>query len=47
MNGVQNGPGPFNGFVATLADAKAEFERAWGIWLKIVRRPTQPCAPCP
>jgi hypothetical protein len=25
LNGVQNGPGQFNGFVRTLEDAKAEF----------------------
>jgi hypothetical protein len=24
LHGVQNGPGPFNGFVRTLEDAKAE-----------------------
>jgi hypothetical protein len=34
LNGVQNGPGPFNGFVRTLEDAKAEFAAAWGAWLK-------------
>jgi hypothetical protein len=34
LNGVQNGPGPFNGFVRTLDDAKAEFAAAWGAWLK-------------
>jgi len=27
LNGVQNGPGPFNGFVQTIEDAKAEFMR--------------------
>jgi hypothetical protein len=27
-------PGPFNGFVRTLEDAKAEFAAAWGAWLK-------------
>ena len=32
--GVQNGPGPFNGFVRTLEDAKAEFAASWGAWLK-------------
>jgi uncharacterized protein DUF6894 len=31
---VQNGPGPFNGFVRTLEDAKAEFAASWGAWLK-------------
>jgi hypothetical protein len=31
---VQNGPGPFNGFVRTLDDARAEFAAAWGAWLK-------------
>jgi hypothetical protein len=25
LNGIQNGPGPFNGFVATLDAAKAAF----------------------
>jgi hypothetical protein len=25
LNGVQNGPGPFNGFVRTFEDAKADF----------------------
>jgi hypothetical protein len=34
LNGVENGPGPFNGFVPTLDDAKAEFAAAWGAWLK-------------
>ena len=34
LHGVQNGPGPFNGFVRTLEDAKAEFAAAWGAWLK-------------
>jgi hypothetical protein len=34
LNGVENGPGPFNGFVRTLDDAKAEFAAAWGDWLK-------------
>jgi hypothetical protein len=34
LNGVQNGPGPFNGFVRTLEDAKAKFAAAWGAWLK-------------
>jgi hypothetical protein len=34
LNGVQNGPGPFNGFVRTLEDAKAEFAAAWGAWFK-------------
>ena len=35
LNGVQNGPGPFNnGFVRTLDDAKAKFAAAWGAWLK-------------
>jgi hypothetical protein len=29
LNGVQNGPGPFNGFVPTLNDAKAAFSEAW------------------
>jgi hypothetical protein len=29
-----NGPGPFNGFVRTLDDAKAEFAAAWGAWLQ-------------
>jgi hypothetical protein len=29
LNGVQNGPGPFNGFVRTLEDAKAEFAASW------------------
>jgi hypothetical protein len=33
-NGVQNGPGPFNGFLRTLEDAKAEFAASWGAWLK-------------
>jgi hypothetical protein len=27
-------PGPFNGFVRTLDDAKAKFAAAWGAWLK-------------
>ena len=31
---MQNGPGPFNGFVRTLEDAKAEFAASWGAWLK-------------
>jgi hypothetical protein len=35
LNGVENGPGPFNGFVRTLDDAKAEFAAAWGAWLKV------------
>jgi hypothetical protein len=34
LNGVQNGPGPFNGFVRTLEDAKAKFAASWGAWLK-------------
>jgi hypothetical protein len=34
LNGVENGPGPFNGFVRTLENAKAEFAAAWGAWLK-------------
>ena len=34
LNGVQNGPGPFNGFVQTLEDAKADFAASWGAWLK-------------
>jgi hypothetical protein len=34
LNGVQNGPGPFNGFVRTLEDAKAKFAASWGGWLK-------------
>jgi hypothetical protein len=34
LNGVQNGPGPFNGFVRTLEDAKAAFAASWGGWLK-------------
>ena len=34
LNGVENGPGPFNGFVRTLDDAKAKFAAAWGAWLK-------------
>jgi hypothetical protein len=34
LNGVQNGPGPFNGFVRTFEDAKAEFAASWGAWLK-------------
>ena len=35
LNGVQNGPGPFNnGFVRTLDDAKAKFAASWGAWLK-------------
>ena len=34
LNGVQNGPGPFNGFVGTLDDAKAKFAAAWGAWIK-------------
>ena len=34
LHGVQNGPGPFNGFVRTLDDAKAEFAASWGAWLK-------------
>jgi hypothetical protein len=34
LHGVENGPGPFNGFVPTLEDAKAEFAAAWGAWLK-------------
>ena len=28
LHGVQNGPGPFNGFVRTLDDAKAKFAAA-------------------
>jgi hypothetical protein len=32
LNGVQNGPGPFNGFVRTLEDA--EFAASWGAWLQ-------------
>ena len=31
---MENGPGPFNGFVRTLDDAKAKFAAAWGAWLK-------------
>jgi hypothetical protein len=27
-------PGPFNGFVRTLDDAKAKFAASWGAWLK-------------
>ena len=34
LNGVDNGPGPFNGFVRTLEDAKAKFAASWGAWLK-------------
>jgi hypothetical protein len=34
LNGVQNGPGPFNGFVQTLEEAKAVFAASWGAWLK-------------
>jgi hypothetical protein len=34
LNGVENGPGPFNGFVRTLDDAKAKFAACWGAWLK-------------
>jgi hypothetical protein len=34
LHGVQNGPGPINGFVRTLDDAKAKFAAAWGAWLK-------------
>jgi hypothetical protein len=34
LNGVENGPGPFNGFVRTLDDAMAKFAAAWGAWLK-------------
>jgi hypothetical protein len=34
LNGVQNGPGPFNGFVRTIEDAKSEFAASWGAWLK-------------
>jgi hypothetical protein len=29
LNGVQNGPGPFNGFVPTLKDARAAVSKAW------------------
>ena len=28
-------PGPFNGFVRTLDDAKAKFAASWGAWLKV------------
>ena len=28
LHGVQNGPGPFNGFVRTLEDAQAQFAAA-------------------
>jgi hypothetical protein len=28
------GPGPFNGFVRTLNDAKAEFAKSWRGWLE-------------
>ena len=31
---MQNGPGPFNGFVPTLKDAKAAFSAAWCSWLE-------------
>jgi hypothetical protein len=34
LNGVQNGPGLFNGFVRTLEDANAEFAASWGALLK-------------
>ena len=34
LNGVQNGPGPFNGFVRTFEDAKVDFAASWGTWLK-------------
>ena len=34
LNGVENGPGPFNGFVRTLEDAKAKFAASWRAWLK-------------
>ena len=34
LNGVQNGPGPFNGFVLTLEEAKAAFAASWCGWLK-------------
>jgi hypothetical protein len=29
-----DGPGPFNGFVRILEDAKTEFAQSWGAWLK-------------
>jgi hypothetical protein len=34
LHGARNGPGPFNGFVRTIEDAKAEFAAAGGAWLK-------------
>ena len=34
LNGVQNGPGPFNGFVRMLEDVKTEFAQSWGAWVK-------------
>jgi hypothetical protein len=32
LNG--NGPGPFNGFVRTIDEAKAAFAASWDAWLK-------------
>jgi hypothetical protein len=36
LNGVQNGPGPFNGFVRTLDDAKAEFAASWALGSRLL-----------
>ena len=44
LNGVENGPGPFNnGFVRTLDDAKAKFAACWGAGLNEAT-PTAPLA---
>jgi hypothetical protein len=34
LNGVQNGVAYGSGFALSLDDAKTEFARAWGAWLK-------------
>jgi hypothetical protein len=31
LNGVQNGPGPFNGFVRTFEDAKVDLQPPGGL----------------
>ena len=36
LHGVQNGPGPFNGFVRTLDDAKAEFAASWALGSRLL-----------
>jgi hypothetical protein len=46
FNGVQNGPGPFNGFVPSLDDAKIAFAKSWRGWLDAAGL-TERAAPAP